>query len=120
MTRWAWLVVVVLACTEPTYTLARPRGQWDCKRGEKFYILAGGDGYCYQVPPDAGLYDAAIPDAHTVDAWPALPPSQPSGRYNPIYRNDGPVYVPSDTGPHCTKGCRCGNACIDCRKTCHK
>lgn len=23
-------------------------------------------------------------------------------------------------GPHCKVGCRCGNACIDCRKTCHK
>jgi hypothetical protein len=22
--------------------------------------------------------------------------------------------------PHCTKGCPCGNACIDCSKKCHK
>jgi hypothetical protein len=26
----------------------------------------------------------------------------------------------SGGGPHCTKGCPCGNSCISCKKTCHK
>lgn len=28
--------------------------------------------------------------------------------------------APSYSGPKCTKGCPCGNACIDCSKVCHK
>ncbi len=30
-----------------------------------------------------------------------------------------PSYTPSK-GPSCTKGCPCGNTCIDCSKTCRK
>ena len=28
--------------------------------------------------------------------------------------------VSGGTAPKCTKGCPCGDACIDCSKTCHK
>ena len=27
--------------------------------------------------------------------------------------------APSKSGPHCTKGCPCGNTCIECSLTCH-
>jgi hypothetical protein len=29
-------------------------------------------------------------------------------------------HAPHYSGPHCTKGCPCGNSCISCSKQCHK